>query len=105
MYLQTDDGTFLPATTDDAGTTATKAKVREALAAPAERAPTRSVDREQQSLLSLLTIHQSNLDALNAQRERLATPPPFLVEQIETTTAEIERLKELVSAGSDTATA
>jgi hypothetical protein len=105
MYLQTDDGTFLPATTDDAGTTATKAKVRDALAPPAERAPTRSVDREQQSLLSLLTIHQSNLDALNAQRERLATPPPFLVEQIETTTAEIERLKEQVSAGSDTAPA
>lgn len=105
MYLQTDDGTFLPPPTDDAGTTATKAKVRDALAAPAERAPTRSVDREQQSLLSLLTIHQSNLDALNAQRERLATPPPFLVEQIETTTAEIERLKELVSAGSGTETA
>jgi CHAT domain len=101
MYLQTTDGTFLPASTDEAGKTATNAQVR-ALVAPAERAPKQSVDREQQSLLSLLTIHQSNLDALNAQRERLATPPPFLVEQIETTTAEIERLKQLVSAGSDT---
>jgi hypothetical protein len=46
------------------------------------------------------------LDALNAQRERLATPPPpFLLEQIETTTAEIERLKEQVAAGPDTASA
>jgi hypothetical protein len=105
IYLQTTDGTFLPASTEGAGGTVTKAEVRDALVAPSERAPTRSVDREKQSLLSLLTIHQSNLDALNAQRERLATPPPFLVEQIETTTAEIERLKEQVSAGSDTAPA
>ena len=105
MYLQTADGAFLPASTEGAGGSVTKAEVRDALVAPSERAPTRSVDREKQSLLSLLTIHQSNLDALNAQRERLATPPPFLLEQIETTTAEIERLKEQVSAGSDTASA
>jgi hypothetical protein len=105
MYLQTPDGTFLPASTEGDGKAVTKAEVRDAVVAPAERAPGRSVDREQQSQLSLLRIHQSNLDALNAQRERLATPPPFLIEQIETTTAEIERLKELVSAGSDTAPA
>ncbi len=105
MYLQTTDGTFLPASTEGAGGTVTKAGVRDALVAPSERAPTRSVDREKQSLFSLLTLHQSNLDALNAQRQRLATPPPFLLEQIETTTAEIERLKDQVSAGSDTASA
>jgi hypothetical protein len=105
MYLQTPDGTFLPASTEGDGKTVTKAEVRAAVVAPAERAPGQSVDREQQSQLSLLRLHQSNLDALNAQRERLATPPPFLLEQIETTSAEIERLKELVSADSDTAPA
>jgi hypothetical protein len=105
MYLQTPDGTFLPASTEGDGKTVTKAEVRAAVVAPAERAPGQSVDREQQSQLSLLRLHQSNLDALNAQRERLATPPPFLLEQIDTTSAEIERLKELVSADSDTAPA
>ena len=105
MYLQTSDGAFLQATTEGAGKTATAAKARDVLAAPPERAPQEGMDREQQSMLSLLKIHQSNLDALNAQRERLATPPPFLLEQIDTTTAEIERLQGLVSTGPETATA
>jgi hypothetical protein len=91
MYLQATDGTFLRARED----VAAPAPVR-VDAQPAE-AP--RVERGQQSLLSLLTIHQNNLDALNAQRDRLSSPPSFLVQQIQDTTSEIERLKGLVAAG------
>ena len=93
-YLQAADGTFLRPREDVVATSPVHVDV---LAQPAATAPP-NVEREQQSLLSLLTIHQSNLDALNAQRERLSSPPSFLIQQIQDTTSEIERLKELVSA-------
>lgn len=94
MYLQTTDGTFMRGREDAAVTAPVHVDV---LAQPAE-APPQSVEREKQSLLSLLTIHQSNLDALTAQRDRLSSPPSFLTQQIQDTTSEIERLKGLVSS-------
>jgi len=96
MYLQTPDGTFLRSREDVVVSSPAHVDV---LTQPAEAAPP-ALEREQQSLLSLLTLHQSNLDALNAQRDRLSSPPSFLLEQIQDATAEIERLKGLVSAGS-----
>lgn len=93
MYLQTPDGTFLRAREEIVPTSPVQAS---GSAPPPAEAPPESV--EQQSLQSLLTIHQSNLDALNAQRDRLSSPPSFLLQQIEDTTSEIERLKGLVSA-------
>lgn len=99
MYLQAPDGTFLRARED---LVATRPVQVNALNPPPAEAAVHSVEREQQSLLSLLTIHQSNLDALNAQRNRLSSPPSFLLQQIEDTTSEIERLKGLVSAATST---
>jgi len=93
MYLQTPDGTFLRTREEIVPTSPVQTS---GSAPPPAEAPPESV--EQQSLLSLLTIHQSNLDALNAQRDRLSSPPSFLLQQIEDTTSEIDRLKGLVTA-------
>jgi hypothetical protein len=98
MYLQTDDGAFLATAVDGAAKIARPVDLQDAVPTAPERGPTKVADRERQSLVSLLTIHQSNLDQLNKQRERLADPPSYLVEQIDTTAAEVERLKQLVDA-------
>lgn len=96
-YLQTSDGTFLRAAAAAAPEAVTTARVRDALAATPADAPRRAGSKEQQSLRSLLTIHRSNLEALNAQRAQLESPPDFLLEQIATTSAEIQRLEGIVS--------
>jgi hypothetical protein len=91
-YLQAPDGTFLRPRDDSQAAT-----VAPVGAVPTSEvdAPATSDERAEQSLL--LTIHQKNLGALIAQRERLSSPPSFLLQQIADTTSEIERLKGLDS--------
>jgi hypothetical protein len=97
LYLQTTDGTLLAPT--GRGRPTAKTTLTNAIVATPRDAAVTDADRELQSLNSLLAIHQSNLDQLNAQRDRLGSGPPgYVLEQIDTATAEVVRLRERIAA-------
>jgi len=94
FYLQTHDGTFLASRQDRLGD--------EPSVLPRETPSdltTSGEARERLSLESLVAIHEANLRALREQRaEGGEHVPPYVSDQIKSTTSEIERLKRRISA-------